>query len=138
MRETFFREKSMERITSPETLDDCLQVTGPAVWLILAAVILLFAGMLVWSSAARIDSFVSGTAQVQDGSMYIRFDSSQAARKVESGMTVAAGETESRISSVGTDTQGELFAIAPTTLKDGTYSVKVVFRRTQILSLLFE
>ena len=138
MRETFFRKKSMERITSPEALDDCLQVTGPAVWLILTAVILLFAGILIWSSAARIDSYVPGTAQVQDGSMYIQFEDSRTARNVESGMTVTAGETESRISSVGTDAQGELFAIAPTTLKNGTYSVKVIFRRTQVLSLLFE
>lgn len=138
MKETFFRKKSMERISSPEVLNDCLQVTGPAVWLILTAVILLFAGILIWSSAASIESYVPGTAQVQDGSMYIQFESGQAARNVESGMTVAAGETESRISSVGTDAQGELFAIAPTTLADGTYSVKVVFRRTQLLSLLFD
>ena len=138
MKETFFRKKSLERISSPEVLNDCLQVTGPAVWLILTAVILLFAGILIWSSAARIDSYVPGTAQVQDGSMYIQFEDSRTARSVESGMTVTAGEAESKISSVGTDAQGNTFAIASTTLKDGTYSVKVIFRRTQVLSLLFE
>ena len=92
------------------------------------------------STAAEvtIDSYVPGTAQVQDGSMYIQFEDSRTARSVESGMTVTAGEAESKISSVGTDAQGNTFAIASTTLKDGTYSVKVIFRRTQVLSLLFE
>ena len=61
----------------------------------------------------------------------------QIAQNVQSGMTVVIGETESRISGVGTDENGSLFAVAPTTLADGSYPVKVVFRRTQVLSLLF-
>ena len=69
--------------------------------------------------------------------MTIRFDDEQIAQKVQSGMTVVVGETESRISGVGTDENGSLFAVAPTTLADGSYPVKVVFRRTQVLSLLF-
>jgi hypothetical protein len=39
--------------------------------MILAAVILLLAGVLIWSSVASIDSFVTATAQVEDGTMRI-------------------------------------------------------------------
>lgn len=137
MGETLFRKKSLERISSPEALNDYLHVTSPSVWLILLAVILLLAGMLVWSSAASIDSFATGTAQVTDGTMYIHFDNEQIAENVQSGMTVTAGETASRISSIGKDAEGELFALAPTSLADGTYPVRVVFKQTQVLSLLF-
>jgi hypothetical protein len=137
MGETLFRKKSLERISSPEALNDYLHVTSPSVWLILLAVILLLAGMLVWSSAASIDSFATGTAQVTDGAMYIHFDNEQIAENVQSGMTVTAGETASRISSIGKDAEGELFALAPTSLADGTYPVRVVFKQTQVLSLLF-
>ena len=137
MGETLFRKKSLERISSPEALNDYLHVTSPSVWLILLAVILLLAGMLVWSSAASIDSFATGTAQVREGTMYIHFDNEQIAENVQSGMTVTAGETASRISSVGTDAEGELFALAPTSLTDGSYPVRVVFKQTQVLSLLF-
>ena len=53
MEHPIFRKKSLERIAAPEALNDYLHVTGPAVWLILCAVILLHAGLLVWSSSAR-------------------------------------------------------------------------------------
>ena len=137
MNESIFRKKSLERISSPEALSDYLRVTSPSVWLILAAVILLLAGMLIWSSTASIDSFAVGTAQVEDGTMQIRFDDEQIARSVKSGMKVVAGEEESRIVGVGTDAAGRLFASAETTLADGSYPVRVLFRRTQVLSLLF-
>ena len=137
MEESIFRKKSLERISSPEALSDYLRVTSPSVWLILAAVILLLAGMLIWSSTASIDSFAVGTAQVEKGEMRIRFEDEQIARNVQSGMSVVVGETESRIGSVGTDAEGRLFASAPTTLADGTYSARVIFRQTQVLRLLF-
>ena len=54
MDNSIFRKKSLERISSPESLNDCLHVTSPAVWLILTVVILLLAGMLIWSSVASI------------------------------------------------------------------------------------
>ena len=46
---SIFREKSMERISSPEQLNDYIRVTTPSVWLVLAAIILLLVGMLAWS-----------------------------------------------------------------------------------------
>ena len=137
MEEKLFREKSMARISSPEALNDYLRVTNPAVWLILLAVIVLLAGMLIWSSVTSISSLVPGSAQVENGSMRITFDDEQLAQKVESGMTVVAGESESRISSIGTDADGRIFASASTLLPDGNYEVEVVFRRTKVLSLLF-
>ena len=137
MDESIFRKKSIDRISSPEALNDYLRVTTPTVWLILAAVILLLVGFLVWSMIANIDSFATGTAQAEGGTMTIRFDDEQIAQNVQSGMTVVIGETESRISGVGTDENGSLFAVAPTSLADGSYPVKVIFRRTQVLSLLF-
>ena len=137
MEEKLFREKSMARISSPEALNDYLRVTNPAVWLILLAVIVLLAGMLIWSSVASISSFVPGSAKVENGSMRITFDDEQLAQNVESGMTVVAGESESRINSIGTDADGSMFASASTDLPDGNYAVRVVFRRTRVLSLLF-
>ena len=137
MDESIYRKKSMDRITSPEELGDYLHVTNPSVWVILAAIILLLVGMLVWSSFASIDSFAVGTAQVEDGTMRIYFDDATIAAKVQSGMKVAVGETESTISSVGTTADGIRFASANTDLADGSYSARVLLRRTQVISLLF-
>lgn len=44
-----FREKSMERVSSPEALNDYIRVTTPSVWIVLAALVILLAGMLAWS-----------------------------------------------------------------------------------------
>ena len=137
MADSIFREKSLKRITSPEELGDYLRVTSPTVWLVLAAVILLLVGMLIWSATSSIDSIVTGTAQVEEGNMRILFDDEQLAESVTPGMTVKVGESECRIRSIGTGPNGATFATAETTLADGSYSARIILRQTQVLRLLF-
>ena len=137
MENQLFRAKSLERISSPEQLNDYLRVTNPAVWLVLTAVILMLAGVLIWSSSANIDSIAYGDALVDDGAMRIVFDEETIAKNVKPGMTVSVGDTETKITSIGADDDGRLFATAETTLSDGYYRAGVIFRKTQIIKLLF-
>ncbi len=44
-----FREKSLKKVSSPESLNDYIRVTTPSVWIVLPALVGLLAGMLVWS-----------------------------------------------------------------------------------------
>ena len=44
---SLFRKASVERIQSPEQLNDYLRITNPTIWVLLAAVIVLLAGMLM-------------------------------------------------------------------------------------------
>ena len=55
MEEGLFREKSLERISSPEQLDDRISVTTIPVWLVLLATIVILAGMLVWGLFGTVD-----------------------------------------------------------------------------------
>ena len=132
-----YRKASVERISSPEQLNDYLRVTNPTVWIVLAAVVLLLAGTLVWASFTYIGSSVTGVAQVEDRVMTVRFDDPALEKNVEAGMTVTVGETSSVISSVGRGTDGRAFAQAETALADGTYDASVRYKRTQIIKLLF-
>ena len=50
-----FREKSIERVSSPEQLDDYIKVTTQSVWLILSATIALLAGMIIWGVFGKIE-----------------------------------------------------------------------------------
>ncbi len=50
-----FRENSIERVTSPEQLDDYIKVTTPSVWLILAATVILLAGIFIWGIFGKIE-----------------------------------------------------------------------------------
>ena len=44
-----FREKSIESIKSPDKLNDYIRVSSPGVWLVMAAIFFLLAGILIWS-----------------------------------------------------------------------------------------
>ena len=137
MEQKLYRQKSIDRISSPEQLNDYLRVTNVSVWVILIAVILLLAGMLIWSATATIESYAEGSSQVQGGVMTIRFEDQKFAKNVEAGMPVRAGDTETVVASIGHDADGLIIATANTTLSDGFYPVRVCYKQTQILSLLF-
>ena len=50
-----FREKSLERVSSPEQLNDYIRVTTPSVWIVLIALVVLLVGMLAWGVLGRIE-----------------------------------------------------------------------------------
>ena len=43
-----FRKKSIDKVSSPEKLDDYIRVTTPSVWITLAAIVILLVGAIVW------------------------------------------------------------------------------------------
>lgn len=132
-----YRKASMERISSPEQLNDYLHVTNPSVWIVLAAVVLLLIGTLVWACFTDIGSSVSGVATVEDGIMTVRFENPALEKNVEAGMNVTVGGTSSPIVSVGIGADGRIFAQTETALANGTYAAAVQYKRTQIIQLLF-
>lgn len=58
MANNIFREKSIERVSSPEQLNDYIRVTSPGIWLTLGAVILLLIGFIVWGAVGKIETKV--------------------------------------------------------------------------------
>lgn len=131
-----YRKSSMERIQSPEQLNEYLRVTNPSVWILLAAVILLLIGFLVWGSLSYIDSKAYGSAEVNGGMMTVRLDDETKAGEMEIGMRVTVGETDAEIRSLGQDERGT-FALAAADLPDGTYEACIHYKQTQVLKLLF-
>lgn len=43
-----FRQKSIDKVSSPEKLDDYIRVTTPSVWITLLAIVILLAGTIIW------------------------------------------------------------------------------------------
>ena len=43
-----FRKKNIERVSSPEQLNDYVRVSNPGVWMVLTAVIVLLFGICAW------------------------------------------------------------------------------------------
>ena len=53
-----FRKKAMDKIASPEQLNDYLRGTNISLWLILGAVIILLSGLGIWGVFGRLETRV--------------------------------------------------------------------------------
>ena len=59
MKESIFRKKNIEKVFSPDQLNDYIKVSNPSTWVILAAVIIFLAAVLIWAVFGQIP----GTAE---------------------------------------------------------------------------
>ncbi len=59
MKNSVFREKSLERMQSPEQMDKYIKVIGPSVWLALGGFLVLLAGLVIWSFSATLTTELS-------------------------------------------------------------------------------
>ncbi len=131
-----FRKKSLESISSPEQLNDYLKVTNIGIWVLLASVILLLAGLFAWSTVGRLETTANGVAVVENGTAQILiYDTSKG--DIKSGMTVRMGDDEYTVSTVEKDDLGRSIAYAPVSELDGKYDVKIVIESIAPISFLF-
>jgi len=65
-----FRQKSLDKISSPEDLDSYIKVANPGVWMILLAIILFLTGVCFWGVFGSLNSSVI-VPVVSDGSRTI-------------------------------------------------------------------
>lgn len=56
MSNQIFRQKSLDRVSSPEQLNDYVRVSNPGVWTILLAVTVLLIGVCVWGIFGHLDT----------------------------------------------------------------------------------
>ena len=141
MQSQIFRKKSVERITSPEQLQDYMRVTSPGVWMVLAAVIVLLAGVIVSSAVVSVDSTISEQAVVDvDGALTIGLPLDQK-ELVQPGMVVRVADREAKITTIF-QRKDETQVIAEMTDSDeklpaGTYDVEIVTETVKPISFLF-
>ena len=102
MANTVFRRKSMERVSSPEQLNDYIRVTNPGVWVTLAAVVILLVGFIVWGAAGSLETGVDAVAVVDSGAAvcYIREADAPA---VAQGQTVRISDSEYTVAAVSAE-----------------------------------
>ena len=137
MEQSVFRKESLKRVSSPEQLNEYLQVTSPTSWVVFGAAILLIVSLFIWSSVTAVESYAAGKAEVQDGVLTLVFDDTKKAENIEVGMDVRVGDTLTPVMSIGQDGDGNVFAVADTNLPDGTYEARVGYKITQIIKLFF-
>ncbi len=132
-----FRQKSIDRISSPEQLSDYLKVTNPGIWALLAAIILLLGGLFAWSMVGNLETVADGVAVVENGTAQIMVTDT-AYSELTSGMTVRIGNDEYSIATVEKDEYGRAVAFAPIDKADGKYDVKIVTESIHPIKFLFD
>jgi hypothetical protein len=99
MNEQLFRKKSIERISSPEQLNDYIRVANPSIWLVLGAVVILLVGVIVWGVIGHLDTTLP-VAMVAEGGEAVLYVKEADAASVEPGMTVRAEGGEYAVTAI--------------------------------------
>ena len=133
-RQSVFREKTLKRISSPEQLTDYLRVTDPGIWVVLAAVLLLLAGLFAWAAIGTLETSADVKVVVENHAAQVVPTGTDT---VEAGMPLRIAGQEFRIASAETDDYGRSFGVAEVPLPDGIYDGKVVVEETRPIDFLF-
>jgi len=92
MENKIFRKSALDRISSPEQLNEYMKVAGPGVWCIMAGLAVTFAAFIVWGLLGSIPETtdISGTALIRgDGPMAVySFLPIDETRALSEGMSV--------------------------------------------------
>ena len=99
MNDKIFRKKSIDRMSSPEQLNDYIKVTNPGVWMALAAIVILLIGVCVWGVFGKLETKLPVAAVSQDGQtvLYVKENDLSA---VKENMSVYIGDETYKVTSV--------------------------------------
>lgn len=151
-----FRKKNIEKISSPEQLNDFIKVSKPSIWMILIAIILIIVGVGIWSVSGKLETRESAVISVSNGKGHIYLTYDQVG-KVNSGMTVRVDNCEGTIVGVDyspikvndefdiytkqlgkmTDDEWYYDASVDIDLEDGVYSSDIVIDSVSPIYFLF-
>lgn len=133
MEEQIFREKSLERIKSPEELNDYVRVASPGVWLLLAAVIVILIGACIWGIFGAVESSVTVSGMAENNMAYVELDGEESL-VVKEGMVVRTSEIEGVV--VSSDPASGT-AVLSIEVPDGVYAFDIITESVQPFSFVF-
>ena len=77
---SIFNERATEKLRSPDDLDKYIRVTNPSVWVVLAACVVLLAGLLMWGVLGSVTTNVTTTGVSIEGEAMCFLDAESAAK----------------------------------------------------------
>lgn len=98
MKQNLFRKASLDRVNSPEQLNDYIRVVRPSVWVTLAAIIILLVGIVVWGVFGTIQTEVKTAARVEANSG-VCYCTAEQIKTISPGMNVRVGEASGTVQS---------------------------------------
>lgn len=155
MANTVFRQKTINKINSPESLNDYVKVTNPSVWIILVGTLILIVGALVFCAFGKIDENIYTAVSSDDGIITVYVNETDI-DLISKDMKVVIDENEYSILKISdkpvkSDTVDEyvlhkgsledsqwLFPVTlEGTLKDGAYSGSITVGQIALIKYIF-
>ena len=153
-----FREKNLKAVESPESLNDYLKVTSPGVWLVLAAVVILLIGAILWGIFGHIRTTAQVAVTVEDSKSFCYVPMTEISNVMSQGVITLEGkeyplDTEAeceiiivpedasiRLKKAGNLNPGDPVVLVPveTDLENGVYSGIAVTEDLHPISLLLQ
>lgn len=124
-----FRKKAVERVNSPEQLNDYIRVTSPPIWMVLAGVICILVGAIIWGIFGNLYTTIDGAGIVYDHNLTVYVGTGDRA-SVKEGMTITCNGTTTTVRQIGeqpvrvTQDMGE-FVLQTAGLNDGEWAYPV-------------
>ncbi len=101
MQNRLFRKEALERLFSPEELDQLLRVTSPRAWLAFVGIVLIIAAVIAWSFFGTITTTVTGSGILIRGggiaSIVAPVSGQISDVYVEAGETIQEGQVVARV-----------------------------------------
>lgn len=104
-KETIFRQKSVDRVSSPEQLDNYLKVTSPSVWLVLIGIIIILVAAIIWSAYGRLNTYTSVGCAIEEKVAYC-YVKEEESSKIEKGMFVEVPSKDVKFEITNIDSAG--------------------------------
>ena len=150
-----FRKKNLDRISSPEQLNAYIRVSTPSVWMLLAAIVVLLAGVCIWGMFGRLETTLPVAAVAENGAVTAYVKEGDAAKIAAEqavsvagvqGTVLAVGDEPLRVDGsfteymrhVGGLQEGEwVYAVAlDAACEDGVYAAQVVIDSVSPMSFV--
>lgn len=137
MSKELFRQKSLDKLKSPDNLDEYIKVSNPGIWLLLSAVIILLVGACVWGFFGRIES-------TSDTYIYVAKDGATCSVPTEDvlslkeGMLVRANDFTATITSVSLGSNQDCICTLSLSnnIPVGVYEGQIVLESIQPISFI--
>lgn len=137
MSKPIFREKSLQKVKSPDNLNEYIRVASPSIWLIIAAIIILLIGFCSWAVFGTVESVVEADVHCENGTITCHV-AEKDIPKIRIGMTVQFGEYTGIITEIimRDGHFGECPLSVDTPIPDGIYDASITVESIHPASFL--
>lgn len=136
MNEKLFRQKSLDKVKSPDHLSEYIKVVNPSVWVLLASVLVLLLGLCIWGIFGSIETTVQTQVQCEDGEVSCVLSLEEGSR-VKPGMSVSVEGASGVVQEVRNQTDGCIcYLTLDQSVPDGFYDGQIIVESLHPISFL--